>query len=383
MRVGTVKEIKRHEYRVGLTPACVNVYVQHGHDVFVETGAGFGAGFEDEDYQNAGAKICSSRDEIFSRCDMIVKVKEPLSEEYPLFHDGQILFTYLHLAASRELTEAMLNQRVNAVAYETIATARGTLPCLKPMSEIAGRLSVQEGAKYLEKPFGGRGVLLAGVPGVARGRVAILGGGVVGTNACKIALGMGAKVTVLDINADRLTDLDDMFNGHITTLQCSPANIEQVLRESDLIIGAVLIPGARAPKLVRRHQLKLMKKHAVIVDVAVDQGGCIETSKPTTHDHPVFMVDGIVHYCVANMPGAVSLTSTQALTNATLPYGLMLADHGLEDACRQSTALALGLNTYKGHCTCARVAEAFGLEYVPPDTFLANGISKFKETNIE
>jgi len=365
MRIGTPREIKTHEYRVGLTPSCAKSYVGHGHSVQVESGAGVNAGFEDDEYRAAGAEIVSDKKAIFGTCDMIVKVKEPLPEEYDLFREGQILFTYLHLAAARELTEAMMQRKIKGVAYETIEVENGALPCLKPMSEIAGRLSVQEGAKYLEKPFGGRGVLLGGVPGVQRGEIAVIGGGTVGTNACKIAVGMGADVTVLDISADRLAYLDDIFSTHITTLYSTEANLEAVLAASDLVIGAVLVPGAKAPHLIRREHLSPMKKGAVIVDVAVDQGGCVATTRPTTHDDPVFVVDGVVHYCVANMPGAVPFSSTQALTSTTLPYGLTLADRGVEAACREAAALARGLNVYKGHCVCPGVAEAFGLECPP------------------
>jgi len=301
---------------------------------------------------------------------MIVKVKEPLPSEYDLLRPGQLLFTYLHLAASRELTEALIARRVNAVAYETIATDQGALPCLKPMSEIAGRLAVQEGAKYLERTFGGRGVLLAGVPGVARGRVGIIGGGVVGLNACKIAVGLGAQVTLLDISHDRLAYLDDIFGSQITTLYSTDANVEQVLVESDVVIGAVLRPGALAPKLIRRSDLALMKRGAVIVDVAVDQGGCCETTRPTTHDHPTFVVDGVVHYCVANMPGAVALSSTRALTSTTLSHGLLLAELGIEGAARRSRLLARGVNLYRGQCTCPGVAEGFGLPCASLDKLL-------------
>ena len=370
MKIGTVKEIKTHEYRVGLTPSCVKSYVGRGHELWVEAGAGANAGFEDEEYRQAGAKVLQDQKKIFEACDMIVKVKEPLPEEYDLFHEGQTLYTYLHLAASRELTEAMMARKVKGVAYETIELEGGGLPCLKPMSEIAGRLSVQEGAKYLEKPFGGRGVLLAGVPGVQRGRVAILGGGTVGTNACKIAVGMGAEVTVLDISADRLAYLDDIFSTHITTLYSTDANLETVLADCDVLIGGVLIPGAKAPRLVRREHLAMMKKGSVIVDVAVDQGGCVETTHPTTHDDPVFVVDGVVHYCVANMPGAVPFSSTQALTSSTLPYGLAIAEQGIEAAARTSPPLAKGLNVYKGACVCPAVAEAFDLECPPLDEVL-------------
>lgn len=363
MIIGTCKEIKSHEYRVGLTPDCVRAYVAHGHRVLVESGAGASTGFDDEQYRNAGAEVLADKDEVFSLADMIVKVKEPLPEEYSFFKAGQILYTYLHLAASRELTEELMRLKVKGVAYETIETENGGLPCLKPMSEIAGRLSIQEGAKYLEKAFGGRGVLLGGVPGVERGKIAIIGGGVVGTNACKMAVGIGADVTILDINADRLAYLDDIFSTHITTLYSTETNIQKVLTESDLVIGAVLLPGAKAPNLVKREHLKLMKEGAVIVDVAIDQGGCVETARPTTHDDPVFVVDGVVHYCVANMPGAVALSSTRALTSTTLPYGLLIADKGLEEAAAESLPLKLGINIYDGMCTYTEVAETFGLEY--------------------
>jgi alanine dehydrogenase len=370
MRVGCVKEIKRHEYRVGLTPNCVKSYVDHGHQVTIEAGAGAEAGFEDAEYAKAGAFVEGDRKKIFATCDMIVKVKEPQPEEYELLREGQILFTYLHLAADREQTDALLARKIKGVAYETIRLADGTLPCLKPMSEIAGRLSVQEGAKYLEKPFGGRGVLLGGVPGVPRGKVAILGGGVVGTNAAKVAVGFGAAVTVLDVSASRLAYLDDIFRGELSTLYATERNIVSVLEESDLVIGAVLIPGAQAPRLVKREHLKLMKKRSVIVDVAVDQGGCVETTRPTTHDDPVFVVDGVVHYCVANMPGAVALTSTLALTSSTLPYGLKIADLGLEEALKKNPDLKQGLNVYGGRIAHPEVAKAFGLAYAAADTLL-------------
>lgn len=323
-------------------------------------GAGVEAGFPDSLYADAGAIVVDDTRKLFDESEMIIKVKEPQPSEYDLLHEGQLLYTYLHLAAEPELTKALVEKKVNAVAYETIEE-HDCLPCLVPMSEIAGRLSVQEGAKYLEKQFGGRGVLLGGVPGVRRGRIAILGGGVVGTNAAKIAVGIGADVTILDVNARRLAYLDDIFGSSITTLYSTEANIEDVLRESDLLIGAVLIPGARAPYLVLREHLALMKEGAVIVDVAVDQGGCIETTRPTTHAEPTYVIDGIVHYCVANMPGSVALTSTQALTGTTLRYGLYLADHGLEEAARTSRAIATGVNTYQGKVTCKGVAEAFGL----------------------
>ncbi len=366
MIVGTVKEIKRHEYRIGLTPQCVAAYVSHGHSVLVEKEAGLGAGFTDEEYTEAGAQLADSAAEVFKKADMIVKVKEPQKPEVAMLRKGQILFTYLHLAADQELTESLLASEAHGVAYETIEPEAGLLPCLKPMSEIAGRLSAQEGAKYLEKPFGGRGVLLGGVPGVARGKVAILGAGVVGTNAAQIAMGMGADVTILDINSRRLEYLDQLYHGTLTTLYSTPPNVERILRESDLIIGAVLIPGAKAPRLVTRQQLSLMKPGALLVDVAIDQGGCFETSRPTTHDDPVYTVDGIQHYCVANMPGAVSRTSTLALTSTTLSYGLMLADRGIQTACRNNAALRRGVNTFAGKLTCKAVAEAFALEYTDP-----------------
>ncbi len=370
MKIGCVKEIKRHEYRVGLTPHCVKSYVDHGHQVTMQTDAGADAGFEDAEYAKAGAKIEPDRKRIFDSCDMIVKVKEPQSEEYGLLREGQILFTYLHLAADKEQLDALLARKIKGVAYETIRLADGTLPCLRPMSEIAGRLSVQEGAKYLEKPFGGRGVLLGGVPGVPRGKVAILGGGVVGTNAAKVAVGFGAAVTVLDVNPNRLAYLDDIFRGDLATLYSTEKNIQTVVEESDLIIGAVLIPGTQAPHLIRREHLKSMKKRSVIVDVAVDQGGCVETTRPTTHDAPTFEVDGVVHYCVANMPGAVALTSTLALTSSTLPYGLKIADLGLEEALRKNADLREGLNVYEGMCSYPGVAQAFGIACSRSDTLL-------------
>ena len=363
MKIGVPREIKRHEYRIGMTPHSVKAYVKGGHHVFVEKGAGIGSGYEDEEYVAAGAKLVSDKEALFRDSEMIVKVKEPLAEEYPLFHEGQILFTYLHLAASRELALELMKRRVTGVAYETIELADRSLPCLTPMSEIAGRLSVQEGAKYLEKEFGGRGILLGGVPGVQRGRVGILGGGVVGTNACKIAVGIGANVTVLDINAKRLAYLDDIFGSSITTLYATEANIELVLRESDIVIGAVLVAGETAPRLITRQHLSIMQHGAVIVDVAIDQGGCAETSRPTTHDDPIYIVDNVVHYCVANMPGAVARSSTIALTSVTLPHGLAIASQGLAAAARANEALRRGVNTIGGSCTHPGVAKSCGLPY--------------------
>ena len=369
MIIGLPKEIKNNEFRVGLTPGNVSDYTAAGHTVKVEAGAGLGSGFADAEYVAAGATIVATAAEAWD-AEMVCKVKEPVESEYKYFRENMILYTYLHLADNKPLTEALLEKKVKSIAYETIVGPRGGLPCLAPMSHIAGRLSVQEGAKYLEKTFGGRGVLLAGVPGVARGNIVILGGGNVGTNACKMAVGMGANVTVLDLNLERLGYLDDIFPKQITTLYASRGNVLEAIKEADLVIGAVLIPGAVAPKLVRKDDLKLMKPGAVIVDVAIDQGGCIETSHATTHADPIFEVDGIVHYCVANMPGAVARTSTQALANATLPYGLKIAKLGAEAACKADKGLMQGLNTYNGKVTFKGVSDAFGMEYVEAETLI-------------
>lgn len=369
MKVGCVKEIKKHEYRVGLTPNCVHAYVAAGHTVAMEKNAGEGAGFSDQEYVDAGATIVDSAADVWKNSEMIVKVKEPLQSEYKFFREDLILYTYLHLASDKPLTDELIKSKIKAVAYETIQDASG-LPCLKPMSEIAGRLSAQEGAKYLEKPFGGRGVLLGGVPGVEKAKVAILGAGTVGVNAAKMASGLNADVTVLDVNVSRLEYLDDIFSGKITTLYSNEGNIRKICAESDLIIGGVLLPGAKAPKLIRKEHLSLMKKGTVLVDVAVDQGGCFEMTHATYHDDPIFMVDDIVLYCVANMPGAVSRTSTIALTGATLSYGLLLAQNGLEKACEKNAALAKGLNVYKGKITCKGVAEAFDMEFHEPASVL-------------
>ena len=370
MKIGVIKEIKTHEYRVGLTPSCVSAYISHGHEVLVQTAAGINAGFEDSEYTAAGASLTEDKKQIFDTCDMIVKVKEPLPEEYDFFRAGQILYTYLHLAADMPQTKALMDKGVSAVAYETIETADGQLPCLKPMSEIAGRLSVQEGAKYLEKPFGGRGILLGGVPGVKRGNIVIIGGGVVGINACKMAIGCGANVTILDVNSNRLEYFDDIFGSRANTLYSTEKNIYESIIEADVVIGAVLLAGHKAPRLVKREHLKDMKKGAVIVDVAVDQGGCFETTKPTTHDEPIYEIDGVVHYGVANMPGAVALTSTIALTSTTLKYGLMIADNGLTAACKHSPPLMKGLNTYDGKCVNQAVAESLNLDYTKPESIL-------------
>lgn len=365
MKIGLVKEIKVHEYRVGLTPDCVDAYVKSGNTVYVEKDAGVGAGFENAEYEAAGGIIVDDKKKLFDDSEMIVKVKEPLPEEYDLFHEGQILYTYLHIAADKPQAEALLAKKVKAVAYETITSPEGGLPCLTPMSEIAGRLAAQEGAKFLEKPFGGRGVLLGGVPGVQRGNVVIIGGGIVGLNACKMAVGLGANVTVLDISASRLAFYDDIFGSKVTTLFSNRSNILKSIKEADLVIGAVLIPGAAAPKLVSKEDLKLMKKNAVIVDVAIDQGGCFETSKATYHDEPTFVVNDVLHYCVANMPGAVSLTSTLALTATTLRHGLAIANKGLEQALIDDKHLLNGLNTYDGKLTNEAVAVSLGIPYEP------------------
>ena len=366
MTIGLIREIKVHEYRVGLTPDCVGVYTKNGHRVLVETDAGIGAGFSDAEYIANGGEVTADKKEIFELSDMIIKVKEPLPEEYDFFTEGQILYTYLHLAADRPQADALMAKKVKAVAYETITNDKGQLPCLIPMSEIAGRLATQEGAKYLEKPFGGRGVLLGGVPGVKRGNVVIIGGGIVGMNACKMAVGLGANVTILDISADRLAYYDDIFGSKVTTLYSNRANIVSSIQEADLVIGAVLIPGAAAPKLISKQDLQLMKKSSVIVDVAIDQGGCFETSHATYHDNPTYVVNDVLHYCVANMPGAVSLTSTLALTANTLSYGLAIANKGLEQALKDDVNLMNGLNIYDGKCTNEPVAKSLGIEYSKP-----------------
>ncbi len=363
MRIGTTKELKNHEYRVGLTPDNVQALVSNGHEVFVETHAGEGASFTDEEYIASGATILSTPAEVFEISDMIIKVKEPEAEEYEYLREGQILYTYLHLAPNKPLTEALMKKKVKAIAYETIEDEEGNLPCLRPMSQIAGRLSIQEGAKYLEKGFGGRGVLLGGVPGVERGKIVIIGGGVAGTYAAKAAVGIDAQVTLLDINLNRLAYLEDVFGASVTTLYSTEANIRNALSEADLVIGSVLIPGGATPKLVRKEHLKLMKKGAVIVDIAIDQGGCCESSRVTTHDEPIFVEDDVVHYCVGNMPGAVPRTSTIALTNTTLKYALNIANYGLEEACRRDSGLAKGINIYDGKCVNRNVAEGVGVEY--------------------
>lgn len=367
MRVGVPKEIKNHEYRVGMTPMGVRELIEQGHQIQVEQNAGLAAGFGDADYARAGAVIVDDPRGVFTWADLIVKVKEPQPNECSWLSADQVLFTYLHLAADRALTEALLASGCTAIAYETVADAHGGLPLLAPMSEVAGRMAVQAGAHCLEKAQGGRGVLLGGVPGVSPARVLVIGGGVVGENAARVALGMGAQVSLLDKSIPRLRQLDERFNGALSTLYSTGENIEQQLAQADLVIGAVLLPGAAAPKLVTRSMLAGMKPGAVLVDVAIDQGGCFETSHPTTHADPVFEVDGIVHYCVGNMPGAVARTSTLALTNATLPYVEALARHEWRHALQSIPGFIQGLNIHSGRIACAGVAEAFDLPYSAPE----------------
>jgi len=372
MRVGVAREIKPQEHRVALTPAGARELVQRGHDVLVETTAGVGSAFTDDAYERAGASIVSV-DDVWDRSELLLKVKEPIASEYPRLREGLTLFTYLHIAADEPLTRALLDSGITAVAYETVETDAGALPLLAPMSEIAGRLAPQAGAHYLEKPKGGRGILLGGVAGVSPGRVVVIGGGMVGYNAAVIAIGMGAQVTILERSADRMRYLEQILSGRVTLLMSSSLQIEESLKDADLVIGAVLIPGALAPKLVTREMLASMKEGSVLVDVAIDQGGCAETSRPTTHDEPVYEVEGVVHYCVANMPGAVPITSTRALTNATLPYVEGLAD-GVVGAIRREPEIARGVNVVAGKVTYEAVAEAHGLEYTPLDDALATGV---------
>ena len=366
MRIGVPTEIKDNEYRVGMTPGGVRDLTSDGHEVLVQQGAGNGSGFGDEEYVAAGGKILPDADAVFGAADMIVKVKEPIRADLDRLKDGQLLFTYLHLAPVPDLTAELVKKKITGVAYETITDERRrTLPLLTPMSEVAGRMSVHVGAYYLHKPNKGRGVLLGGVPGVLPADVVIIGGGVVGLNAAKMAIGLGARVTILDTNLDRLRYLDDVFQGTVQTLASSRAHIEDAVRRADLLIGGVLIPGAAAPKLVTRAMIREMKKGAVIVDVAIDQGGCVETAHPTTHSDPVYLVDDVVHYCVANMPGAVPRTSTIALTNATLPYTRMLANLGFDKAVRMNPGLAEGVNVYQGEITYEAVATSQGRNYRP------------------
>lgn len=364
MVIGCPKEVKNQEYRVGLTPSNVADYVSHGHKVFIETKAGEGSGFTDEEYSKAGATVTDKK-KVFES-EMIIKVKEPIESEYNFFREGQVLYTYLHLAADEPLTKMLLNKKIKSIAYETMKDEQNQLPCLAPMSAIAGRLSIQEAAKYLEKKFGGEGVLLGGVPGVPKSNIVILGAGTVGLNAAQMAMGAGANVSITDVNISRLSYVDQIFNMRINTYFSSASTLESLYKTADVVVGSVLIPGAKAPKLLRKEHLKMMRNGSVIVDVAIDQGGCFETSKPTTHDNPIFIEDGIVHYCVTNMPGAVPRTSTLALTNSTTHYGIMLAAEGVEEGCKHNDTLLTGLNTYDGKCTFKGVAEAFGIEYFDP-----------------
>jgi len=370
MIVGVPSEIKVQEYRVGLVPAGVHKLVSAGHTVLVQKGAGIGSGLSDEEYVNWGASIVDTADEIWGESDMIIKVKEPIAPEYGRFREGQIVYTYFHLAAVPELAPHLLEKKVSAVAYETIEMPDGSLPLLHPMSEVAGRMAVQVGASCLEKERGGKGVLLGGVPGVTPGRVAIIGGGVVGTNAAKMAVGMGAQVRVLDVDLNRLRYLDDIFQGRITTLFSDSATIRDSALWCDLLVGGVLVTGALAPQLVSRELISEMEDGSVIVDVAVDQGGCIETCRATTHEDPTFVVGGVIHYCVANMPGAVARTSTFALTNTTIPYGELIASQGLAGAVARKPELIGGFNSYQGHITHKAVADALNLPYTPLEQLL-------------
>ena len=369
MKIGVAKEIKTDEYRVALTPAGARELVQRGHDVTVETGAGDGSSFPDAAYEAVGART-GSVDDVWAEAELLLKVKEPIEPEYGRLREGVVLFTYLHIAADERLTRALVESGITAVAYETVETDKRALPLLAPMSEIAGRLAAQAGAYFLEKPMGGRGLLLGGVPGVAPGRVLIIGGGIVGYNAAVIALGLGANVTILERSIDRMRHLDEVLSGRVSLVMSSTLQIEESMTEADVVIGAVLIPGALAPKLITREMLRGMKEGAVFCDVAIDQGGCAETSRPTTHSEPVYEVEGVTHYCVANMPGAVPITSTKALTNATLPYVESIAEHGLAEAVARDHSLARGVNVLDGHVTYEAVAEAHDLEYTPLEDVL-------------
>jgi len=363
MIIGVPKEIKNNENRVGLTPAGVSAFVKAGHKVFVQSTAGNGSGFPDDEYKKAGATLLKTIDEVYKKAEMIIKVKEPIKQEYPLIKEGQLLFTYFHFASYEPLTKAMIKSKAVCLAYETVEKADRSLPLLVPMSEVAGRMSVQEGAKYLEKPMGGRGILLGGVPGVRPANVLVLGGGIVGTQAAKMAAGLGADVTLMDISLPRLRQLDDLLDKNVKTVYSNEYNVREAVRHADLIIGAVLIPGAKAPSLITRDMLKTMKPGTVMVDVAIDQGGCFETSKATTHQDPIYVIDNVIHYCVANMPGAVPYTSTLALTNATLPYALQLANKGWKKACNENAELVPGLNIVHGKVVFKGVAEAFNLKH--------------------
>jgi alanine dehydrogenase len=369
VKIGVAKEIKTDEYRVALTPAGARELVQHGHDVTVEGDAGEGSAFTDSAYEAAGARIAGV-EEVWADSDLLLKVKEPIAPEYGRLREGLVLFTYLHIAADEPLTRALIDSGITAVAYETVETDVGGLPLLAPMSEIAGRLAAQAGAYFLEKPLGGRGLLLGGVPGVAPGRVVVIGGGMVGYNAAVIALGLGANVTILERSLDRMRHLEEVLSGRVSLVMSSSLQIEESVQDADVVIGAVLIPGAVAPKLITRDMVRRMKEGAVLADVAIDQGGCAETSRPTTHSEPVYSVDGVTHYCVANMPGAVPITSTKALTNATLPYVEAIADLGLREAVARDRALARGVNVLDGKVTYEAVADAHGLDYQPLEDVL-------------
>ena len=370
MIIGVPKEIKTNENRVALTPGGAMELTRRGHEVWVQHSAGEGSGFEDDDYVEAGAKILMTIEEVYAKAEMIMKVKEPIASEYELIKKDQLLFTYFHFASSEPLTHAMIKQGAVCLAYETVETKDRQLPLLIPMSEVAGRMAIQEGAKYLEKPVKGRGVLLGGVPGVPPGKVLILGGGIVGTQAAKMAAGLGAQVTLMDISLPRLRHLSDIMPANVTTMFSSEYNIRREIQVNDLVVGAVLIPGAKAPNLITRDMLKLMRPGTVVVDVAVDQGGCIETTRPTTHENPTYIIDHVVHYCVANMPGAVPYTSTIALTNATLPYAIQLANKGWKKACAENQELKLGLNVVDGKIVYQGVADAWGLEYTDVEDVL-------------
>ncbi|MGQ0813598.1 MAG: alanine dehydrogenase [Gemmatimonadota bacterium] len=370
MIVGVPKEIKTNENRIALTPGGAEALVNSGHTVLIERGAGDGSGFDDAQYESFGAKIAATAEAVWGRADMIMKVKEPIAREWPLMRKNQVIFTYFHYAADEGLTKASIESGAICIAYETVQLPSGELPLLTPMSEVAGRMAVQEGAKYLEKFYGGRGILLGGVPGVENGHVLIIGGGVVGTNSAKMAAGLGARVTILDTSLPRLRYLSDVMPANVTVLYSNRQNLLDQLATADLVIGGVLLPGAKAPKLVRREDLSIMKPGSVIVDVAVDQGGCVETIQPTTHEDPIYIIDHVVHYAVANMPGGVPRTSTFALTNATLPYGLKLANRGWKDACKEDRALMLGLNIVAGKVVYEAVAEAFGLDYTAVEKVL-------------
>ena len=371
MKIGCPKEIKNNENRIGITPNAAHAYIQAGHEVYIEKGGGLGSAITDDEYSQVGAKILAGAEEVWNAAEMIIKVKEPLESEYKLMRENQLIYTYFHFAADEALTKACLERKIIALAYETVQEGRA-LPLLKPMSEVAGRMSSLMGAFYLAKTQGGRGLLPMGVTGVAPAEVAVLGGGVVGTNAAYTAAGLGARATILDVNLARLEYLHEVMPPNVIGVYSDPVNLENCIRAADIVIGAVLIPGAKAPKLLRKEHLKMMKPGSVIVDVAIDQGGCFESSHPTTHSEPTFVVDGIVHYCVANMPGAYARTSTFALNNATLGYGLMLANKGVEKACRDNESLRMGLNMYKGRITYESVAEAFGLTalYTPAESIV-------------